>query len=183
MTSQRRLPARESVVQMGAALVAVFIALSIVGCGRSAPSAERLPQGVYDDEELDHFFRDAERILGDRISWTQIGDVEDLKQVVRVGAVDMSDRDRAKLEQMAPQWVEVDAFETHYSERELKRFGRDAMATLERAGLSEYFTGLEFDIDTVWVSVNEDRPEIREALDEALPADIYRIDVNQGGET
>lgn len=101
--------------------------------------------------------------------------------MVRVGAVDMSDRDRTQLQQMAPQWVEVDAFETKYSERELKRFGRDAMEALEQGGLGEYFTGSEIDVDRVWVFVSEDRPDIRRALNEALPEGVYRIEVSQGG--
>lgn len=93
----------------------------------------------------------------------------------------MNELDRTKLDEMAPSWVDVDAFETRYPQSELEGFVRDAMDALERAGLVEYLTGLETDIDTAWVSVREDRPDIRHALDEALPDGVYRIDVSEAG--
>ena len=161
--------------------IAAAFALLPVACDQPATTSERLESGVYDDQELDHFFNDAENLLGDRIGWTEIGDVKDLKQVVRIGAVDMSERDRTKLEGLAPHWVEVDAFETEYSEGELKGFGRDAVTALEGAELDEYLTSTEIGIDTLWVSLSEDRSDVREVLDEALPAGVYRIEVSEGG--
>lgn len=55
-------------------VVLVLLAPLTIACDDPASTTDRM-QGVYDDEELDHFFSDAELLLRERLGWTEIGDV------------------------------------------------------------------------------------------------------------
>lgn len=99
-----------------------------------SPEEYTYPWG-YTERRYDRFFRQALRVVGDRVSHEGQGCVRDGRLGANIGVKDLTEADRRKIEALAPSWVKVNLFGTKYSMDELREFGDRARAVLEHTGL------------------------------------------------
>jgi hypothetical protein len=140
------------------------------------PEEQTHPLG-YTNRRADRFFEEAVRVTGDRVSHEGLGCVEASRLVVDLGVKDLTERDRRRIEALAPPWMRVNLFETKYSMKELRAFGDRAQALLEDTGLhigmGQGYYGTPGKVE---IYVTKDWFGVHKLLTTVIPADSFVLE-------